>query len=76
MERDIVFYDEKLHKAEELVRLIESSKNEALEKEEFRLFLQPKRDLASGEIASAEALVRWIREDGSVIFPDLVYSFF
>lgn len=70
VERDIVFYDEKLHKAEELVRLIESSKNEALEKEEFRLFLQPKRDLASGEIASAEALVRWIREDGSVIFPD------
>ena len=44
--------------------------DERISKEEFRLFLQPKRDLASGEIASAEALVRWIREDGSVIFPD------
>ena len=67
---EIIFYDEKLHKEEELVRLIESSKNEALEKEEFRLYLQPKRNLVSGEITSAEALVRWIREDGSVIFPD------
>lgn len=70
VDHEIIFYDEKLHKEEELVRLIESSKNEALEKEEFRLYLQPKRNLVSGEITSAEALVRWIREDGSVIFPD------
>ena len=28
------------------------------------------RETSLQEIASAEALVRWIREDGSVIFPD------
>ncbi|MFI3201819.1 MAG: bifunctional diguanylate cyclase/phosphodiesterase, partial [Eubacteriales bacterium] len=42
----------------------------ALENNEFHVFLQPKVDLQTQQIAGAEALVRWIHEDGSVLYPD------
>lgn len=41
----------------------------ALEKNEFHVYYQPVYDAFSGEIASAEALVRWIREDGTMVSP-------
>lgn len=37
---------------------------------EFKAFIQPKYNLETGQIVGAEALVRWIREDGSMIYPD------
>ena len=44
--------------------------HQALEKQEFRLFLQPKFDLNTNRLAGAEALVRWITEEGRMIFPN------
>lgn len=44
--------------------------NSALENGEFKMYLQPKMDLKTGKIAGAEALVRWIKEDGTMIYPD------
>lgn len=41
----------------------------AMEQQEFKVFYQPVYDLATGSIASAEALVRWQREDGRMISP-------
>ena len=48
---------------------IEDSFDLAIEKKEFRIFLQPKYDPMDGSMVGAEALVRWIKEDGSMIFP-------
>lgn len=69
-QENMCFYDEKLHKKEQLRNYIESHMNQALKNGEFRLFLQPKIDLKQGVIGGAEALVRWITEDGNMIFPD------
>ncbi len=42
---------------------------DALNNEEFKLYLQPKYGLDSGEITGAEALVRWFTADGRMISP-------
>lgn len=49
---------------------IERYKQQALDNREFKLFLQPKIDLKTKKVISAEALVRWIRDDGTMIFPN------
>lgn len=47
-----------------------SSMQSALEKGEFVVYLQPKISLEDERIVGAEALVRWVREDGTMIRPD------
>lgn len=42
----------------------------ALQNREFRVYLQPKVELATGKIAGAEALVRWQRAEQSIFYPD------
>lgn len=66
----IWFFDTELHKKEELENYIESHMHQALLDGEFQMFLQPKKDLHSGELAGAEALVRWRTSGGRMIFPD------
>ena len=41
----------------------------ALKHEEFKVYLQPKFSLKDNRLTGAEALVRWRREDGSVMSP-------
>ncbi len=41
----------------------------ALERDEFKLFYQPKMDIATGEITSAEALMRWSHGDLGNVSP-------
>jgi diguanylate cyclase (GGDEF)-like protein/PAS domain S-box-containing protein len=41
----------------------------ALEREEFRLFYQPKADLVTGKICGFEALLRWEHPDKGMILP-------
>ena len=41
----------------------------AMEKHEIHAYYQPQYDALTGKLVSAEALARWIREDGSVIMP-------
>lgn len=45
--------------------------DEALERSEFVPFFQPKVDIYTNELVGAEALARWIKEDGSVIPPSV-----
>lgn len=40
----------------------------ALEAGRIRMYLQPKVDLATGETLGAEALTRWLDEDGAVLY--------
>ena len=42
----------------------------ALAKKEFQIYFQPKISGKTQKIASAEVLVRWLREDGTLWFPD------
>ena len=63
------FYSEKLN-ANSLERLtLESSLRHALERNEFRLYYQAKRDIRSGRIAGMEALLRWEHPDLGTVAP-------
>lgn len=42
----------------------------AIENEELQLFYQPKIDLNTGKIMGVEALIRWIKPDGTIVRPD------
>lgn len=68
--RAIVFYDPRLTKGMDRVREIESRMESALTNGEFKVYLQPKYDLESGRIVGAEALCRWLPDDGKAIYPD------
>jgi diguanylate cyclase (GGDEF)-like protein len=63
------FYSEKLN-ANSLERLtLESSLRHALERDEFELHYQAKRDIASGRITGMEALLRWRHPDLGLVAP-------
>ena len=66
----IWFFDSELHKKEELENYIESHMHQALQDGEFKMYLQPKKNLHTGKLEGAEALVRWKPDDGRVLFPD------
>ena len=65
----ICFYDATLRKDEELDYYIESHMQKALDEGEFKLYYQPKIDLAADRVASAEVLVRWLTAEGEMILP-------
>jgi diguanylate cyclase (GGDEF)-like protein len=63
------FYSEKLN-ANSLERLtLESSLRHALERNEFRLHYQAKRDMANGRITGMETLLRWQHPDLGIVAP-------
>ena len=49
--------------------LLEGSLREAVEQQHFEVHYQAKVDFSSGAIIGAEALVRWRKKDGELIFP-------
>ena len=49
---------------------IESSMRYALSTGQFQMWLQPKMDLQTGVLCGAEALVRWVRPDGGMFYPN------
>ena len=66
----IAIYDAKVYTQMQRVSRIERSMKDALENHEFKAYLQPKYNLETGKIVGAEALVRWIRKDGTMVYPD------
>lgn len=70
LNKDFIFYDADINKDMNKESFIERYKQQALDNREFKLFLQPKIDLKTKKVISAEALVRWIRDDGTMIFPN------
>ncbi len=42
----------------------------ALQNDEITFFLQPQCRISTGNIVGAEALARWIKKDGTIIYPD------
>ncbi len=66
----IVRYDNKIHD-----KIIESTTIEkelalAIENKELVLYYQPKINLSNGDLIGMEALIRWIKPDGTIIPPN------
>ena len=49
--------------------------DQAIKNEEFKLFFQPKVDLMTNTVQSAEALIRWTKPNGELVPPDKFISF-
>lgn len=65
-----MFFDQKMNK-DRLAHIdrVNSLRN-AIHNKEFVLYYQPKVDLNSGKIFSAEALIRWKPEGSAMVMPD------
>lgn len=50
---------------------LEKSLADAIDNNELKLFYQPKIDLKTGAIMGVEALIRWIKPDGTVVSPNV-----
>ena len=62
-------FDTTLHEQEQIDNFIESHAREALEGEEFELYLQPKMNVQDDSLGGAEALVRWVNAEGTFLYP-------
>jgi diguanylate cyclase (GGDEF)-like protein/PAS domain S-box-containing protein len=54
-----LFYTQKMNEAVASKLALENQLRQAIDNEEFVLYYQPKIDLLSGKVSSAEALIRW-----------------
>lgn len=64
------FYSSELN-SQSLERLrMEADLRHAIEGDQLLLYYQPKVEVKSGHIIGVEALVRWQKPDGTIIFPD------
>ena len=67
---NVCIYDSSMHKEEQLRQYIEANMHRALVDREYQIYLQPKMNLRTGQIDSAEALVRWQTKDRGLLYPD------
>jgi len=65
----VTFTDTMKHQIEKQMEMTANMQS-ALEKGEFVVYLQPKISLIDEKVVGAEALVRWVKEDGTIIRPD------
>ena len=65
----VEIYNSELREEQQKQMEIVSHMSEALENREFKVFLQPKMNMFTDKIIGAEALVRWIRQDGTMVSP-------
>ena len=63
------FYDDNLRAQLLQEKSIEDEMHQALEENHFQMYIQPKFDLKTKELAGAEALVRWIHPEKGLIPP-------
>lgn len=66
----IVSYDETTHEMIIIGSKLEKALADAIKNDELEMFYQPKVNLTNGEIIGVEALIRWRRQDGSIVSPD------
>jgi len=63
------YYDDSIRKRLLVEQQITSEMKKALEEGQFQMYLQPKYDLQTNQIAGAEALVRWIHPERGMMSP-------
>lgn len=66
----IAYYSDKLVVDMRKVDKIESEMETALFNGEFKMFIQPKWDIVKDHLYGGEALVRWMKEDGTMVYPN------
>lgn len=64
------FYQDEMSRTQKNRINIEAQLHRALERNEIIVYYQPIVEITSGKIVGFEALVRWIKQDGTVIRPD------
>lgn len=72
----ITFYDDSMRKEATREREIENQMESALAGGEFEVYYQPKLRLVDEVTVGAEALVRWKKKSGEMIFPDVFIPVF
>lgn len=65
----IAFFDSKLVEDEKWIDKITEHQKDAIEKEEFQVYYQPKYDPRTNELKGAEALIRWESKDLGFVSP-------
>lgn len=70
------FYDESLLAHQLLLQKMENLMDKALEKSEFKVYIQPKYDILTRKTVGGEALVRWTSDELGFIRPDEFISLF
>jgi diguanylate cyclase (GGDEF)-like protein len=65
-----VVYDPLIDKSSETSLSLLTELRNAIERNEFRLHVQPKMKLDTGEVVGVEALVRWLHPERGNVFPD------
>ena len=65
-----VVYSDKIIGQMYKIDQIESEMESAMANGEFKVYIQPKWDIVHDRIYGGEALVRWIKADGTRVFPD------
>lgn len=70
------YYSDRIINDMRRVEKIESDQQKALINGEFKVFLQPKWDIINDKLYGAEALVRWIKDDGTMVYPDMFIPIF
>lgn len=75
-ERCLAFYDDEMDRRHIYERRMEDEFEQAIENHEFILHFQPKIDVQTERITGAEALVRWRRQDGTLIPPKFFIPLF
>ncbi len=68
-EKNIAYYNDKLGQQHIQEVMMENQFDDALQREEFEVWFQPKYDAQTEKIAGAEALIRWRKSDGSMVSP-------
>lgn len=63
-------YEPSMHDSIIGISELEKALELAIDNNELQLFYQPKIDLGTGKIMGVEALIRWIKPDGTIITPD------
>ena len=66
----VVFYDEQMGSEAQNEVAYSNDMEKAFENREFVVYFQPRVSLKDNIIRGAEALVRWKKPDGSIIYPD------
>lgn len=69
-ETKCILYTAEIRERNETEMAIAANMSKALENQEFQVYLQPKVSLKYEVCVGAEALIRWQKPDGSMIYPD------
>ena len=67
---EAVVYDPVHDKGSQQSLSMLSELRRALDRNEFRLYVQPKLSLATGQVVGVESLVRWVHPEKGLVFPD------